>query len=110
MGARHRLEILAPAQRELDEIALVFMELSGVDAALKITDRILNALEHLKEQPAMGVPFRDKTLRLDGYRMLICGRYICVYRKIGDVVYVYHIVDGRANYPRLLSDLPEGEA
>ncbi|WP_190239363.1 MULTISPECIES: type II toxin-antitoxin system RelE/ParE family toxin [Pelotomaculum] len=48
----------------------------------------------------------DKILWLEGYRMLICGHYLCVYRLLGKTVFVYHIVDSRANYTRLLADLP----
>lgn len=101
----HDLRILTPAQRELEEIALLHIDLVGLESARKITDRILGALELLREQPNMGIACRDKNLRGQGYRMLICGRYICVYRMIADTVYVYHIVDGRTNYPRLLREL-----
>lgn len=103
---KYKLELLTPAQRELEEIALVHMELVGVESARKITDRIYNALDHLRSHPNMGVACIDKTLRSEGYRMLICGHYMCIYRLLGETSFVYHIVDGRANYTRLLEDLP----
>lgn len=103
---KYKLELLTPAQRELEEIALVHMELVGVKSARKITDRIYGALDHLKNHPNMGVVCIDKMLRPEGYRILICGHYLCIYRLLGETIFVYHIVDGRANYTRLLADLP----
>lgn len=103
---KYKLELLTPAQRELEEIALVHMELVGVESARKITDRIYGALDHLRSHPNMGAACTDKMLRSGGYRMLICGHYLCVYRLFGKTVFVYHVVDGRANYNRLLADLP----
>lgn len=97
-----KLEILAPAQRELEEIALVHLELAGSNAARKITNRIYNALELLTQYPGMGVSCKDKPLKLQDYRMLVCGYYLCVYRLIGDTVFVYHIADSRSDYPKLM--------
>ena len=109
MEEQYRLELLAPAQRELEEIARVHLELVGPISARKITDRIYSALGKLKIYPNLGVVCRDKQLASDGYRMLICGNYLCFYRRIGAVVFVCHIVDGRADYPTLLSDLDGAE-
>ncbi|MFA7467938.1 MAG: type II toxin-antitoxin system RelE/ParE family toxin [Desulfotomaculaceae bacterium] len=103
---KYKLEFLTPAQRELEEIALVHMELVGVESARKITHRIYGALDYLRSHPNMGVACMDKMLRSQGYRMLICGHYMCAYRLLGETIFVYHIVDGRANYTQLLADLP----
>ncbi len=94
-----------PAQREIEEIALLHMELVGLNSARKITNHIYNTLELLRTSPNIGVDCKDKPLRLEGYRMLVCGNYLCIYRLIGDTVFVYHIVDGRMNYPKLMDDL-----
>lgn len=83
------------------------MELVGVESARQITDRIYGALEHLRTHPNMGVSCKDKMLRLEGYRMIICGHYLCVYRVLGETIYVYHIIDGRTNYTRIIEDLPK---
>jgi plasmid stabilization system protein ParE len=109
MSAKHRLVILTPAQRELEEMANVYFELVGPQSARNITNRIYDALERLRDFPHIGVVLRNKVLQEIGYRMLICDKYICIYRIIGDTIYVYHIVDGRSNYPRLFSDLPKEE-
>jgi len=102
---QYRLELLAPAQRELEEIARVHLTLVGPVSARKITDRIYAALRKLETYPNLGIVCRDKQLAAMGYRILICGNYLCFYRQIGTVVFVCHIVDGRTDYPKLLSDL-----
>jgi plasmid stabilization system protein ParE len=94
-----------PAQRELEEIALVHYKLAGSASARKITDTILTALQRLTRHPGIGVCCEDTLLKLSGYRMLICGQFLCVYRLMGDTVRVYHIADGRSNYPKLMKDL-----
>lgn len=48
------LEILPPAQGELEEIAQVHMALSGPSSARKITDQIFDALEQLTRFPLSG--------------------------------------------------------
>lgn len=105
MSERFKLELLATAQRELEEIALVHLALVGLDSARGITERIYASLKKLQTYPNMGISCRDKQLASQGYRMLICGHYLCFYRLIADSIYVYHIVDGRADYPKLLKGL-----
>lgn len=105
MGKAYELELLEPAQRELEEIARVHLTLVGPVSARNITDRIYDALENLKIFPDMGILCKDRQLAAAGYRILICGNYLCFYRLIGTFVFVYHIVDGRTNYPVLLTDL-----
>ncbi len=104
-GPEYTLQILAPAQCELEEIAQIHFELVGLDSALKITNRLLDALDRLKFSPEMGRRCKDKLLKLQGYRMLICGNYICFYRLKGNTIMVHHIADGRSDYPRHMADL-----
>ena len=101
----YNLEILSPAQKELDAIAQRHMSIVGADSARKITNRIYGSLAHLRTFPDMGVLCKDKELRLQGFRQLICEKYLCLYRLIGDTVFVYHIVDGRMDYPVIFADV-----
>ena len=71
-----KLDILAPAQAELEEIARVHMALSGP-------------------------PVRDEQLRVGGYRYILAGKYLVIYRLLGDTVVVYHIAHGATDYPKL---------
>ena len=48
---------------------------------------------------------REQVLKLrlnqQGYRMVICGKHVIIYRKIDRDVFVYHIADTRTEYTRL---------
>lgn len=100
-----KLVILEPAQRELEEIAALHMHLSGPSSARKITDKILNTLSRLESFPLSGSMPQDKYLKACGYRYVIAGKYICVYRCAGEMVAVYHIAHGASNYPGLFKKL-----
>ena len=104
------LVILGPAQWELEEIAQLHKNLVGPNSARNITNLILDTLSRLERFPLSGhIPW-DKELRTMGYRYVIAGKYICVYRLIAETVYVYHIAHGASNYPtlfkKLLKDAP----
>ena len=99
------LVILEPAQRELEEIAQIHLNLVGPESARKITNEILDSLSRLERFPLSGHIPADKELRGGGYRYVIAGKYICVYRPIGQTVFVYHIAHGASNYPSLFKRL-----
>ena len=95
------VKLLNPAWLDLDAISGYHLLEVGPDSARKITDRILTALERLRSFPLSCslVPYRE--LAEKGYRMLVCGKYICIYKFDGKTVYVHHIVAAAANYPAL---------
>ena len=101
----YKLELLTPAQRELEEIAFVYLELAGADSARRITDQILDSLERLRDYPLSGSLPRDRWLREAGYRLIISGKFIAAYRLMGDTVMVYHIAHGASDYPTLLKEI-----
>ena len=81
------------------------MGLSGPESARKITNGIVDTLSRLERFPLSGHIPADKELRVSGYRYVIAGKYICVYRPIGQTVFVYHIAHGASNYPSLFKRL-----
>ena len=95
------IQILDPAQNDLEEIAHLYMALAGPVSARKITDKIFDALECLKRFPLSGPLMRDPELGALEYRFLVVGKFILIYRLIGEIVFVYHIFDGRSDYPVL---------
>ena len=36
-----------------------------------------------------------------GYRLVICEKHVAIYKKYGEVVYVYHIADTQTEYTKL---------
>lgn len=103
------LILLEPALRELEEIAQLHKNLVGANSARNITNLILDTLARLETFPLSGHIPRDKDLRNNGYRYIIAGKYICVYRVISQTVYVYHISHGASNYPILFKELLKNE-
>ncbi len=103
------VELLEPAQYDLEEIGRLYLSLAGPDSARKITDSIFDALEQLQRFPLSGPSLPDAELRSAGYRYLVVKKYIVVYRVIGYTIVVYHIFDGRSDYPKLFRSgcLPE---
>jgi len=101
----YKLTILTPAQRELEEIARVYLELAGADSARRITDQIFDSLERLKRYPLSGSLPRDRWLREAGYRLIINGKYIAAYRLLNDTVFVYHIAHGATDYLTLFREI-----
>ena len=97
-----KVQILDPAQDDLEEIAHLYMALAGSISARKITDNIYDAIERLERFPLSGPLMRDSELSALEYRFIVIEKYILIYRLIGEVVYVYHIFDGRSDYPALL--------
>ena len=99
------VQLLAPAWKELDAIAEKHLALVGPQSAEKITTRILDALELLATTPDMGVVAPVPRLAEQGFRMLVVEPYLCFYKKGSGIVEVYHIADGRRDYPRLMTDI-----
>lgn len=104
-----KLIILESAQWELEEIAKLHLNLAGPNSSRKITDLILDTLSRLELFPLSGHIPQDKELRGNGYRYVIAGKHICVYRVIAENVFVYHIAHGASNYPTLFKRLLKEE-
>lgn len=98
---QYRIEILPAAWEDLKQIEDWYLLEFGVATALKVTGHILDCFERLEQFPDSGSKTPDVWLNEQGYRMVICGQHVAVYRQIGDAVYVYHIADTRTDYVRL---------
>ena len=95
------VKLLDPAQADLEGIARLYLSLVGAASARKITDQFFDAFDQLARFPYSGPQMRDAELRMSGYRFLPVEKYIILYRVIGHTVVVYHIFDGRSDYPTL---------
>ena len=95
------VELLYPAWLDLDAISDYHLLEVGSGSARKITDKTLTALERLETFPLSCplVPYREFADK--GYRMLVCGKFVCIYIFDGKKVYVHHIVAAATNYPAL---------
>lgn len=97
----YKLDILAPAQAEMEEIARVHMALSGSRSARRVTNRIYHAMDQLTRFPLSGPIIQDDELRTAGFRYIIAETYLIFYRFSEGAVIVYHIAHGATDYPKL---------
>lgn len=95
------VRILTPAWNDLDRISEFHLRAVGPNSAEKITDKILDTIALLGDNPLLGALHPDTVLAQNNYRKILCDNYVCVYRMIGQTVYVYRIVHGATPYPKL---------
>ena len=103
MQTSYKVEILPAAWEDLKKIEDYYLLQFDASTAIKVTDHILKSLERLESFPDSGSLLPDKWLNEQGYRMVICQRYVSVYRVIGQTVYIYHIADTQTDYTKLFS-------
>ena len=96
-----RVEILPAAWKDLEQIEDWYTEQFGLQVAIRVSDNILNSIENLKIFPNIGVSTPDEWLNEQGYRMVICGQHVAIYKNVDGVIYIYHIADMRTDYPSL---------
>ena len=98
----YKVKILTPALSDINKIADYHLKMVGPLSAQKITDKILDTIETLEMNPYAGAEHPDVVLRKQGYRKIISGEYVCIYRKLEEVIYIYRVVHGSIDYPRLM--------
>ena len=97
----YKVEILPTAWEDLKSIEDWYLVQFGVETALKVSDNILDTIERLEHYPDSGSLTPDKWLIGQGYRMVICEKHVAIYRRIGEIVYIYHIADTQTEYTKL---------
>ena len=94
--------LLPSAWMDLDRISDYYLTMAGTNSAQKITDKILDTIDMLKDYPYMGALHPDQLLAANGFRKALCDDYVAVYKVIDSEVFIYRIVNGRTDYPKLL--------
>lgn len=93
------------ADEQLRDIIFYIAEDSGsIDIALNYLDKIESAINNLSMFPYSGSAPRYRTLKQQGYRVLIVEQHLVFY-KIDDLnksVIIYAVVDGRREYKNLI--------
>ena len=97
----YKVEILNPAAKDIERIAGYHLRMVGPVSAEKITEKLLDTIQTLEDQPFSGMKHPDDILRKQNYRKLVSGDYICVYKVIEKSVYIYRVVHGAMDYPKL---------
>lgn len=99
MGEYH-LQFLRDAVDDLDRIADYHLQMVGAASAERITNQILDTVEHLEKYPYLGSLHPDPVLASMEYRRIVSGNYVCVYKVIDQTVVIYRIVNGVTDYPK----------
>lgn len=89
------------AWKDLEQIEDWYAEQFSVQVAINISENILNSIENLKLFLNIGVFTPDEWLNEQGYRMVICGLHVAIYKIVDGIIYIYHIADTRTDYPSL---------
>ena len=88
---------------DMEEIVKYHLTQVGSVSSRRIYNLMKKEISKLENFPLMGRLHPDPLLAADGYRKLVLtDTYVAVYRLIGGTVYIYRIVNGRTDYPRLL--------
>ena len=90
----YKVRITSTAFRDIDRIADYHLMRVGPNSAEAITDKLLDTISLLADSPFLGTERH--------YRKLHCKDYVCIYRVVDDTVFVYRVVNGRMDYPKLL--------
>ena len=77
---RYGVEFPNPAWIDLDLISDYHMLEVVSESARKIISKILDALERLEQFPLSCPLATYKELAQQGYRVLVCGKYVCIYK------------------------------
>ena len=100
---RHKLAYLTPAEQDLKEIVKFHLNRVGVQSARAIYQEIRKNIQRLRDFPLLGQIHPDPLLAAENYRKLVLtDTYVAVYKVNGDTVYIYRVVNGATDYPRLL--------
>lgn len=103
MPTKSKLIYLKPAQSDFEEIVKYHILEVGTESARKTSATMETTINKLMDFPLMGQTHPDPILAANGFRKLLLTRtYVAIYKIIDDTVYIYRIVNGRTDYPRLL--------
>ena len=91
------------SRRDLDDIwDYIVLELQNRSATERVIDRIMDAVDQLKNFEEMGTPLSSIADVGTGYRFLVSGNYMVFYRVQGNDVYIDRVLYGRSDYMSVL--------
>jgi addiction module RelE/StbE family toxin len=97
----YKLLITASAKQDLDDIVVyIIRDLDNLPAAAKLLDEAEERYANLEENPFLYEQCRDARLKMSGYRKVVIGRYVMIYRidKERQIVYVERFFSELQNY------------
>ena len=96
---KNRIHYSPESHRDLDDIwDYIVSELQNHSAAEHVIDRIMDAVDQLKNFAEMGTPLSSIADVGTDYRFLVSGNYMVFYRVRGSDVYIDRVLYGRSDY------------
>jgi len=97
----YNVTVLPIAREDIAEI-YYYIALDNQDAALKVTDNIMDEIDTLEQFPNRCPLVPENALAKQGYRMLVVGNYIVFFKVLESDVLIYRVLHGKRDYPQLL--------
>ena len=97
----YNVNMLPIAREDVADI-YYYIALDSLDAALSVTDNIMDKIDTLASFPSRCPLVPDGELAKQGYRMLIIDSYIAFFKVFETDVLVYRVLHGKRDYPQLL--------
>lgn len=95
-----KFHLTRTARRELDEIFAYWANRTGIDAAGKVIDSILDRFPLARSFPEAG---RSRDELAPGLRSLPAGEYIVYYKKTRSAVSILHVIHGARDQKRAIN-------
>ena len=100
---KNRIHYSPESRRNLDDIwDYIVSELQNRSAAERVINRIIDAVDPLKNFAEMGAPLSSIAEIGTDYRFLVSGNYMVFYRVQGSDVYIDRVLYGRSDYMSVL--------
>ena len=100
---KNKIHYSPESRRDLDDIwDYIVSELQNRSAAERVIDRIMDAVDPLKNFAEMGTPLSSIADVDTDYRFLVSGNYMVLYRVQGSDVYIDRVLYGRSDYMSIL--------
>lgn len=97
------IRLTPEARSDLRRIhSVIAVDLKNPKAAKNSVESILKDISSLQRFPKLGMSLEAKTGRKTDLFYLISGAYLAFYRIEGQIISVTRILDGRADYLRLI--------
>ena len=100
---KNKIHYSSKSRRDLDDIwDYIVLELQNRSAAERVINRIMDAVDPLKNFAEMGTPLSSIADIGTDYRFLVSGNYMVFYRVQGNDVYIDRVLYGRSDYMSVL--------
>lgn len=100
-SAKAQVYFLTQACHDLLEIGSAFRESNKNVGTYSHMLAIVKEVKKLEEFDVVGVGTPLHKLNAQRYRTLEVDKYSCIYRRLDDAIYIYHITELSKEYPHL---------